>query len=329
MQLMCEVKGRLGHAAIVLAVGVALAGPALAQDPVFTERSAATSASAPVPGASPSVTAAPVGTGNPSVPEVTPGAAPAFTAAQALPLPAPAASQPPVVRYAPLVAPGYAPPLLEPPAIPDARFTDAHVDRVVFVPTAETHPAGTVYLSSYDIVGLQGGVALGDRTQLTLSFVPPLSREPVVPLDLTLKTVLARAPRVRVAAMVSASGVLGTDEGAIALGRVGGVAQLCFDDACRSSVSTAGNLVLAGSVLVLANGVGAIVRASNLFAVLVELQSVLPLSRDGGQINVLGGALGFRLSGRVWAVDLALEGPLDRHASPAVLPVLVASVRFL
>jgi hypothetical protein len=231
-----------------------------------------------------------------------------------------------VTASAPVVAAPYSPPTEH--VVRDARFTDAHVDRVVLVPTAETHPAGTVYLSSYDIVGLQAGYALGDRTQVTLSFVPPLSREPVVPLDVSLKTVLVRSTRVRVAAMVSASGILGLDEGATAVGRVDGVTQLCFDDACRSSVSTAANLMLAGPALILADGVGAVVRASDLFAFLFELQSVLPLSRDGGRINVLAGAVGFRLSGRVWAVDLAFEGPLDRHTSPQAVPVVIATVRF-
>jgi hypothetical protein len=298
MQVMCAARRALRGAASVLAALGALASVAHAQAPVIPAESA-------VPAAPEAYVAPPVASTAPP-PAAPPERVPAFTAT-----PAPAFTQPPpehVVR--------------------DARFTDASVDRVVLVPTAETHPAGTVYLSSYDIFGLQAGYALGDRTQVTLSFVPPLSREPVVPLDVSLKTVLVRSARVRVAAMVSASGILGLDEGATAVGRVGGVTQLCFDDACRSSVSTAANLMLAGPALILADGVGAIVRASDLFAFLFELQSVLPLSRDGGRINVLAGAVGFRLSGRVWAVDLAFEGPLDRHTSPQAVPVVIATVRF-
>jgi hypothetical protein len=229
------------------------------------------------------------------------------------------------VGFVPMYGP--LPPLAHRPER-DARETDAHVDRVVLVPTAETHPAGTVYFSSYDIVGLQIGYALGDRTQLTLSFVPPLSREPVVPFDLSVKHVLTRSRRVRVAAIGSATGIFGVDADEAVLGRVGGVVELCFDDACRSNVSTSGNLVLAGSALVLANGMGAVLRATDLFAVLVELQSVVPLESRFGQINALGAALGMRFSGRVWAVDVAVEAPLDRRTNPRFVPLLVVSRRF-
>ena len=294
MQVMCEGRRRLVNIASLIAALVSASMAVHAQEPGNTgEPAPSPSASAPVP-----------------------------ALASAAPPPAervPAVTAVPVPQFT-------APP---PPAVLDSRFTDAHVDRVVLVPTAETHPAHTVYVSSYDIVGLQAGYALGDRTQLTLSFVPPLTRDPVVPLDLTLKTVLVRMRRVRVAAMVSASGIFGLDEAESAVGRIGGVTELCFDDACRSSVSTAANLSLAGPYLVLADGVGAILRATNLFAVLAELQSVIPISHEGGQINVFAGALGARLSGKVWAVDLAAEVPLDRRSKPAAIPVVVVSVRWL
>jgi hypothetical protein len=55
---------------------------------------------------------------------------------------------------------------------------------------------------------------------------------------------------------------------------------------------------------------------------------VLPVSREGGETNVLAGAFGVRFSGKAWAVDLALEGPLDRRSTPPVVPLLVASWRF-
>jgi hypothetical protein len=326
MQVMCEVERAIRCVARCLAVAVTLASAASAQEPVIAGESAPSPPEATSPAPAPVAAQPSSSSGEERVPAFTTGAAPRFTPAPATPVtPAP----PGPFVSAPAFTPIYAAPLVEPRVVRDTRFTDAHVDRVILVPTAETHPAGTVYLSSYDLVGVQGGYAVGDRTQLTLSFVPPLSRDPVVPLDLTLKTVLVRGPRVRVAAMVSASGIVGLDEGESAIGRVGGVTELCFDDACRSSISTAANLMLAGPALILADGVGAVLRASDLFALLVELQSVLPLSREGGQVNVLAGALGFRLSGRLWAVDLAFEGPLDRRASPPVVPLLIATVRFL
>jgi len=142
-----------------------------------------------------------------------------------------------------------------------------------------------------------------------------LSREPVVPLDLTLQAVLVRSRRVRVAAMGSASAIFGLDEGEAALGRFGGVVQLCFDDACRSSVNTAANLVLAGRAARLGKRSGRHSSHEQSFAFLLELQSVLPISREGGEANVLAGAFGVRFSGKAWAVDIALEGPLDRRST--------------
>jgi hypothetical protein len=211
----------------------------------------------------------------------------------------------------------------------DPRWNDAHLDRVVLVPTAETHPAGTWYVSSYEILLLQAGYALTDRTQLSLTMFPYFTKDPLIPLDLSLKGVLVRSPRVRVAAMGSFSSLIGYEGGAAALGRLGGVTQLCFDDSCRSSVSTAANLLLAGGVVLVADGVGAVIRTSDLFAFLIEAQSVLPLGGAAGDYHALAGALGFRLSGRAWAVDLAFETPLDHKTNPQVIPVLAATYRFL
>ena len=198
------------------------------------------------------------------------------------------------------------------------------------MPTGETHPSGTTYLSSYEIIGLQVGHALSDRTQLTLSFLPLVfAKDPIVPLDLTLKGVLVRSRRVRVAAMASASGLLGFESGAAAVGRVGGATQFCFDDPCTSSLSMGASLVLVGPVFLVADGVGAIVHVARNMSLLVELQSVLPIGREGGEAHALGGAAGLRFSGKRVALDVALEAPLDRRTEPRVIPLLVGTYRFL
>lgn len=200
----------------------------------------------------------------------------------------------------------------------------------MLVPTAETHPAGTTYLSSYEIVGLQAGHALSDRTQLTVSFLPIVfGKDPIVPLDLTLKGVVVRQRRVHVAAMASASGLLGFESGAAALGRAGGAAQFCFDDGCSSSVSMGASMVFAGNVFLVADGIGAIVRVARNMAFLAELQSVVPIGREGGAVHALGGAAGFRFAGKRAAIDVALEAPLDRRTKPQAIPVLIATYRFL
>ena len=77
------------------------------------------------------------------------------------------------------------------------RFRDAHIDRLLLSPTAETHPKGSFYVTDYEIVFLQLGYAVTDSTQISLSATPPLGEAGVVPTDLSVKTVLLRAPHVR------------------------------------------------------------------------------------------------------------------------------------
>ncbi len=262
------------------------------------------------------------GASAPGAPAFTVGSAPAFT-------PAPGIG-PQGTSGAGAYSQARGPRIAEPPAdASDARWNDANADRVVLVPTAATHPAGTWYLSDYDVVVVQTGYALTDRMQLSLTLTPPLSKDFLLPIDLTLKGVVARAPRVRVALLGSVSGLLGYEGGEALLGRVGGATELCFDDDCRSSVSVAADMLLAGGAIVFTDGVGAIIRANDTVAFLFELQSALPIGSADGQYNVLAGASGLRLSGRTWGVDLAAEAPLDRRTSPQLIPFVAGTYRFL
>lgn len=216
---------------------------------------------------------------------------------------------------------------LDPAAPPSA---DAHCDRVILVPTAETHPGGTIYLSSYDFAILQAGYALSDTVQLSLTFVPPFGKDFLLPLDLSLKAVVARGRRVRVAAIASATGLLGFEQGEAFLGRFGAVTELCFDDKCRSSANVAANLVLGGSALLVADGIGVIARTSDLVALLFELQSLVPVGREVADVHGIASAFGVRLSGRRWGIDLALEAPIDPSPKNVrLLPILVGTYRFL
>jgi len=174
----------------------------------------------------------------------------------------------------------------------DRRYADAHVDRVVVLPTAETHPAGTLYLSSYEIVFLQVGYAVSDRTQVTLTSMPPLPQEKILPLDLTLKSVLVRAPAFRIAALGSVSGIAGLEEGTGLVGRVGGVVQLCLERTCRSNVSVGTSVALAGPAIVAGNGAGVILRATRVMSVLFEVDTAIPLGTAVNQINGLAFASG-------------------------------------
>jgi hypothetical protein len=211
----------------------------------------------------------------------------------------------------------------------DGRRRDAHVDRVVLLPTAETQPEGAWTFSSYDIAVLQAGHALTDRSQLTLTVLPVPGEDPLGLVDATLKVALARDGKVRVAGLGSTSGILGFEDGVAFIGRVGGVTQLCFDDDCRSSANVAATLGILGPVLLLANGVGLVLRTSDLAAFLFEMQSLVPLGRGAESAHGLGAAAGLRLAGERWGVDLALQGILDRDGSkPPVIPIIVGTYRF-
>jgi hypothetical protein len=266
------------------------------------------------------------------------GSAPAAPT-QAPPPPAapstPGYTDPSTAGYAPVPPPPaplfwYAPP---PPYVPpplafemrDHRYSDAHVDRVIIAPTAETHPEGTLYLSSYEIVLLQAGYAVTDRTQVTLTSMPPLPNEKILPLDLTLKTVVARAPEYRVAALASVSGIAGIEQGTVVVGRLGGVAQLCFERTCRSSVSVATNVLLVGQAII-TSGVGLVVRGTDHVSVLLEVDSLVPVGRDVAIYGGLAIGPGIRFSGEHLALDLAFMHALDVLEGPGV-PFLAATYR--
>jgi hypothetical protein len=195
---------------------------------------------------------------------------------------------------------------------------------VVLLPTAYTHPRGTFFFSSYDIAILQGGYAFTDDTQVTLTALP-ITNESIAILDLSLKTALLGAGPVRLAAIGSASGGVGKDIGALFIGRVGAVAQVCLEPRCNSSFSLSSNVVLAGALLLMANGVGAIWRAGRTVSLLGELATLVPVGSQGGQFNgaTLGGGVRFHFVS--WGFDLTLIRALDAPG-PAV-PLLTATYR--
>ena len=181
---------------------------------------------------------------------------------------------------------------------------DPQADRGVLAPTAYTHPKGTYYVSDYDVVLFEAGYALTDDTQISLTGLPPLA-EGLVVLDVTLKSTLYRAGRVRVAGLGSASGGGAKTIGVFGIGRVGGVVQLCLETACKNSLSLSSNVTLAG-VLFMVNGVSAIVRASRTVSFLAELDTLVPLNNDAGEVNggLVGG--GLRFHGTNWGFDASL-----------------------
>jgi len=313
--------------------GWAIALPRAAQGQTRAQPSDSASPGAPSPASLPAAPGPPA----PAAPTGGHSALSTDVHAPALPAPsAPAIARTPTPADAPSLMPLGPPPGTDAVATPaaatgafdlrDRRYADAHVDRVILLPTAETHPQGTFYLSSYEIIFLQAGYAISDRTQVTLTSMPPLPKEKILPLDLTLKTVLVRAPEFRIAAFSSVSGIAGIEEGTGLLGRVGGVVQLCVERTCGSNVSVGTSVALAGPAIIAGNGAGVILRATKALSVLVEFDAVIPLGTAVNQLNGLAFASGIRLSGEHLGLDLVLARRLD-VLDATVLPFVAATYR--
>ena len=211
------------------------------------------------------------------------------------------------------------------------RYRDAHHDRLLLAPTAETNPKGSFYATSYEIVLLQLGYSLTDYTQISITATPPLGDAGVIPGDSSIKTVLLREPRVSVAAIVSASGILGVEEFSGFLGRAGGVASFCVDAGeCRLSFSMSTNIALAGPASLLFNGAGVSFRAGRFVSVIAELDTSIPLGEVVGEANGLLGGAGVRLSGPAWGVDLALMKAGKARAEPSgLIPFVAVTYRYV
>jgi len=266
--------------------------------PVDTPPSTAVHSAAPAPAAAPAAAPAP-------------GPAVALSSTPAEPAPAPAAD-----GERALSAP---------------RQRDAHNDRLLFAPTAETNPRGSFYATSYEIVLLQIGYALTDSTQLSLTLTPPLGDEHVIPGDISIKTVLLREPHVSLAGIVSASGIVGFEEFSGFLGRVGAVASFCPDASqCRLAFSMSSDIALAGPASLLFSGGGVSYRAGRIVSLIAELDTLIPLAEAVGEANGLLGGAGVRLSGPAWGVDLALMKAGKAGSTPSgFFPFIAATYRYV
>jgi len=202
----------------------------------------------------------------------------------------------------------------------------------VVLPTAYTHPEGTLYLGSSEIVLLQAGYAVSDSTQITATATPPLGeKEKSVLFDLSLKTAFFRDGPLRLAGISSISGIFAEEIGNAVLGRVGAVAQLCFEERCESSVSASTNLLLAGPATFMVNGVGGIWRVSRGAALLLEVDTLVPLGGETGEYSGVAVLPGFRFPYESWALDLCAGPAIDSTENPdaILLPWINFSYRFL
>jgi hypothetical protein len=193
------------------------------------------------------------------------------------------------------------------------RHTSAHADRVVLVPTAETQPQGTLFLSSYEIVGGGAGYAFSDRLHASVVGVTNLD---ALWVEINVKANLLRSRWLRIAVQTSVDYARGEDE-EIPFGRVGGTFQLCFDLPCRSSLSAAATVVAhdaPDTLLPLGVGLGVIGYLSDELSLLLEYAGVLDATENLELIDlpVYLVSYGIRISGHPsWALDLALARGLE------------------
>ena len=192
------------------------------------------------------------------------------------------------------------------------RHTSAHADRVVLVPTAETQPQGTLFLSSYEIVGGGAGYAFSDRLQASVVGATDLD---ALWAEINVKANLLRSRWLRIAVQTSIDYARGEDE-EIPFGRVGGTVQLCFDLPCRSSMSMAATVVAhdaPDTLLPLGAGLGFIAFLSHELSLLLEYAGLFDATENLELIDLplFLVSYGIRISGSpTWSLDLALARPL-------------------
>jgi hypothetical protein len=151
------------------------------------------------------------------------------------------AQTPQATSAAPAPAPSRA------PAILDSRDRDPHVDRVLLVPTAETQPQGTAFMTAYELILPQVGYAFSDRLQVSLFGFTDFSGGGF--FELRVKANVLRLPLLRIAVGASVDYLFfddvdeGEDEDLLIV-RPDAVLQLCFERLCRSSLSIAGSAVM-------------------------------------------------------------------------------------
>lgn len=194
------------------------------------------------------------------------------------------------------------------PSEKSARHADAHADRVILVPTAETHPAGSLFASSYEILVLSVGYAPTDRLQFSITGLTDLDNHFI---ELNLKTNLLRSRWVRIAAQSSIDSIGGNSQSEI-FGRAGGTLQLCFELRCGTSLSLAGTLIVfdePNTVMPAGFGAGFTMRLGDDLSALLEYTALINAARDIGFVDlpVYLVAYGLRIAAHSnWALDIAL-----------------------
>ncbi len=224
--------------------------------------------------------------------------------------------------------PGYGQPgnaLVEPlaPAPPEPvehiRTDDANADHVVIGSTAFTAPKGSVYFSSYELILLQGGVAVTDNFQLTLTTLPPLITDQPYFVDLSAKFAFLQTPRFHMAAIGSLLAFGGADlDSVFAVGRLGIVGTACLTENCYVNISASSLFWLSGDldrVVPVTLNLGVTARVAGIFSLLAEANLITAVGDLGSSSIDLfdAGALigyGVRFSSGNFGFDLTFLRPV-------------------
>jgi len=265
----------------------------------------------------PAPAAAPV-LGDPIVPP-----APAGDASAVPPAPGNESAPPPVPdSYATPGATPPAPAAVATPAAPteSLRNDDAHADHIVLGPTAFTAPRGTVYLSDYELLVVQGGVAITDELQVTLTTLLPVIESQPFFADLSAKYAFLKTPRFHMAGIASILGIGDGDSSErFALGRATLVATGCITENCYVAASASAMLWLSPDlerVVPVTFNVGITARLVGVFSLLAEANFLAAFGDLSGARSVdvfERGALfgyGARFSSGNFGFDLTFVKPV-------------------
>jgi len=215
----------------------------------------------------------------------------------------------------------------------DTRYTDASADRVILSSTAETQPAGTFFVSDYELAAVELGYAFTDHAQVEITSAPPFLKEQLFFFDLSLKLNVYRGSRWRTALVGSLTAAFDpASDDTIVGGRLAAIETLCFTRTCGTSLSasiTAFPNDDTSQFLPVYGALGLTIRLSSLVSILVEPSYLFVIGDSGIQgINgVLFGG-GIRLSGRNFGVDLSLLRGLG-SAFDGINDTLVLGIPFL
>lgn len=203
----------------------------------------------------------------------------------------------------------------------DPRYSNAHVDRVVISPTAETHPQGTFFASLYDVLP-QVGYAFNQRLQASVTGLRGFERDSGYFFEGTLKANVLRTRALRVAALTSIDMIGGGDsEQSLLFGRVGATVQWCLGEHCESSINVSAMAVVidkADLVFPFGGAVGFIGHLDGSMKVLLEYGTLTSLSDGlpiGDVLPFIYAGYGIRFAYPNWAFDVTFIRSIDHGES--------------